>query len=105
MEKVRDVASALIDSTVRVIARDGLDKASVRTISSDCQVPNPYIYQFFARGYQISGRVFTGFFVCPQSDSGHGNQMPSHLVSPLEIHDGSSGIHSVLCPVLLFHVL
>ena len=47
MEKVRDVASALIDSTVRVIARDGLDKASVRTISSDCQVPNPYIYQFF----------------------------------------------------------
>ena len=43
MEKVRDVASALIDSTVRVIARDGLDKASVRTISSDCQVPNPYI--------------------------------------------------------------
>ena len=37
----------LIDSTVRVIARDGLDKASVRTISSDCQVPNPYIYQFF----------------------------------------------------------
>lgn len=47
VEKVRDVASALIDSTVRVIARDGLDKASVRTISSDCQVPNPYIYQFF----------------------------------------------------------
>lgn len=117
MEKVRDVASALIDSTVRVIARDGLDKASVRTISSDCQVPNPYIYQFFKDKDDLLISTFTRedtkladefsrvFFVCPQSDSGHGNQMPSHLVSPLEIHDGSSGIHSVLCPVLLFHVL
>lgn len=47
MEKVRDTATALIDSTVRVIARDGLDKASIRTISSDCQIPNPYIYQHF----------------------------------------------------------
>ena len=47
MEKVRDTATALIDSTVRVIARDGLDKASIRTISSDCQITNPYIYQHF----------------------------------------------------------
>lgn len=118
MEKVRDVASALIDSTVRVIARDGLDKASVRTISSDCQVPNPYKSTSFSKimddllsstftreDTKLADEFSSGFFVCPQSDSGHGNQMPSHLVSPLEIHDGSSGIHSVLCPVLLFHVL
>ena len=47
MECVKDTAATLIDSTVRVIARDGLDKASIRTISSDCQIPNPYIYQHF----------------------------------------------------------
>ena len=47
MDIERDTAAALLDSTVRVIARDGLDKASVRTISADCNVPNPYIYQFF----------------------------------------------------------
>lgn len=47
VECVKDTAATLIDSTVRVIARDGLDKASIRTISSDCQIPNPYIYQHF----------------------------------------------------------
>ena len=47
MECVKDTAATLIDSTVRVIARNGLDKASIRTISSDCQIPNPYIYQHF----------------------------------------------------------
>ena len=45
--KERDIAATLLESTVRVIARDGLDKASIRTISADCQVPNPYIYQHF----------------------------------------------------------
>lgn len=117
MEKVRDVASALIDSTVRVIARDGLDKASVRTISSGCQVPNPYIYQFFKDKDDLLISTFTRedtkladefsrvFSSVHSLIPDTGNQMPSHLVSPLEIHDGSSGIHSVLCPVLLFHVL
>lgn len=47
MEKEQDIAATLLESTVRVIARDGLDKASIRTISADCQVPNPYIYQHF----------------------------------------------------------
>lgn len=58
MEKGMDMASALLNSTVRVIARNGLDKASVRIISADCNVPNPYIYQFFKDKDDLFVRAF-----------------------------------------------
>ena len=58
MIKEMDTVSALLDSTVRIISRDGLDKASVRAISADCNIPNPYIYQHFKDKEEMFARAF-----------------------------------------------
>ena len=38
---------ALLDSTVRIIAKDGLDKATTRSIAQAAQLNEAYIYRFF----------------------------------------------------------
>lgn len=43
----RNIASELIESTVRVIARDGFDKASTRNIAGECGIADAYIYVHF----------------------------------------------------------
>lgn len=53
-----DTVTALLNSTVRIISRDGLDKASVRAISADCDIPNPYIYQHFKDKEDMFARAF-----------------------------------------------
>ncbi len=43
----RNIASDLIGSTVKVISRDGFDKASTRNIAGGCGIADPYIYLYF----------------------------------------------------------
>ena len=42
-----ETAQMLIDSTIKVIARDGFDKASTRNITGECGLADAYIYHCF----------------------------------------------------------
>lgn len=54
----RNIASALIDSTVRVIARDGFDKASTRNIAGECGLADAYIYVHFKDKGDLFAKAF-----------------------------------------------
>ena len=45
--KQNEIRSQLIDGTIRVIARDGLDKASAKQIESETGINVVYIYRCF----------------------------------------------------------
>lgn len=50
--------SDLIDSTVKVIARDGFDKATTRNIAGECGIPDAYIYSYFKDKEELFARAF-----------------------------------------------
>ena len=54
----RKIASDLIKSTVKVIARDGFDKASTRNIASECGVADAYIYVHFKDKDDLFSKAF-----------------------------------------------
>lgn len=115
MEKGMDMTSTLLNSTVRVIARNGLDKASVRIISADCNMPNPYIYQFFKDKDDLFVRAFEredaalasefeNFFSMYEATKDTQSRCLPSMDRALELHDGESGGHHSRA-ILLFHVL
>ena len=50
---------ALLDSTVRIIAKDGLDKATTRSIAQAAQLNEAYIYRFFNDKEYLFKEAFT----------------------------------------------
>lgn len=54
----RDIASELINSTIKVIARDGFDKASTRNIAGECGVADAYIYISFKDKDDLFAKAF-----------------------------------------------
>lgn len=54
----RDIASELIESTVKVIARDGFDKASTRNIAGECGIADAYIYVHFKDKDDLFAKAF-----------------------------------------------
>jgi len=54
-EKIR---SALIDGTIRVISKEGLDKASTKQIGIETSVNEAYIYRCFADKEDMFARAF-----------------------------------------------
>ena len=54
----RNIASDLIESTVRVIARDGFDKASTRNIAGECGIADAYIYVHFKDKDDLFAKAF-----------------------------------------------
>lgn len=42
-----DVRSTLIDQTIKVVANEGLDKATTKAIVGDTGINEAYIYKFF----------------------------------------------------------
>ena len=54
----RNIASDLIESTVKVIARDGFDKASTRNIAGACGIADAYIYVHFKDKDDLFAKAF-----------------------------------------------
>lgn len=54
----RNIASDLIESTVKVIARDGFDKASTRNIAGECGIADAYIYVHFKNKGDLFSKAF-----------------------------------------------
>ena len=54
----RNIASDLIESTVKVIARDGFDKASTRNIAGECGIADAYIYVHFKDKDDLFAKAF-----------------------------------------------
>ena len=52
------IASDLMDSTVKVIARDGFDKASTRSIAGEIGLADPYIYQHLSGTEALFSQTF-----------------------------------------------
>lgn len=47
MKKERNAKQAFIESAVRVVARDGLDKATTKAIAAEADLSEAYIYRCF----------------------------------------------------------
>ena len=54
----RKIASDLIESTIKVIARDGFDKASTRNIAKECGIADAYIYLHFEDKDDLFAKTF-----------------------------------------------
>ena len=54
----RNIASDLLESTVKVIARDGFDKASTRNIAGECGIADAYIYVHFKDKDDLFSKAF-----------------------------------------------
>ena len=66
-------ASDLMDSTVRVIARDGFDKASTRSIAGEIGLADPYIYQYFSGKEALFSQTFR------REDAAFAGEIRKHL--------------------------
>jgi len=53
-----EIRQKLIDGTIRVIARDGLDKATTKQIGTETSVNEAYIYRCFAGKEDMFARTF-----------------------------------------------
>ena len=54
----QQVINDLIDSAIKVIARDGFDKATTRNIASECGLADAYIYQYFKDKDELIVKAF-----------------------------------------------
>ena len=54
----RNIASDLIESTVKVVARDGFDKASTRNIAGECGIADAYIYVHYKDKDDLLSKAF-----------------------------------------------
>ena len=53
------IATALLDSTVLVIANEGFTNASTRRIATACDLPDAYIYQYFQSKDDLIAKAFS----------------------------------------------
>lgn len=54
----RNIASDLIESTVKVVARDGFDRASTRNIAGECGIADAYIYVHYKDKDDLLSKAF-----------------------------------------------
>ena len=52
------IRTALMDAAVAVVARDGLDKLTTRSIASECDLHDAYIYRYFLDKEDLLKRAF-----------------------------------------------
>ena len=53
-----NVRSKLIESTIRVVARDGLDKTTTKAIAKESDLHEAYIYQYFQNKEELLAQTF-----------------------------------------------
>ena len=56
--KGNDIRLKLIDGTIRVIARDGLDKATTKSIGEETSINQAYIYRYFLDKEDMFAKTF-----------------------------------------------
>ena len=52
------IRTALMDATVQVVAREGLEKLTTRSIASECDLHDTYIYRYFLSKEDLLKRTF-----------------------------------------------
>lgn len=52
------IRNALMDSAIKVVARDGLDKLTTRSIAGECDLHDAYIYRYFIDKEDLLKRAF-----------------------------------------------
>ncbi len=52
------IRTALMDATVQIVARDGLDKLTTRSIATECDLHDTYIYRYFIDKEDLLARTF-----------------------------------------------
>ena len=52
------IRTALMDATVKVVARDGLEKLTTRSIANECELHDTYIYRYFLDKEDLLKRTF-----------------------------------------------
>lgn len=52
------IRTALMDSAIKVVARDGLDKVTTRSIATECNLHDTYIYRYFIDKEDLLKRTF-----------------------------------------------
>jgi len=52
------IRTALMDGAIKVVARDGLDKLTTRSIANECDLHDAYIYRYFIDKEDLLKRTF-----------------------------------------------
>ena len=52
------IRTALMDATVKIVAEDGLEKLTTRSIASECDLHDAYIYRYFIDKDDLLKRTF-----------------------------------------------
>ncbi|MBR5516754.1 MAG: TetR/AcrR family transcriptional regulator [Firmicutes bacterium] len=52
------IRTALMDATISVVARDGIEKLTTRSIASECELHDTYIYRYFIDKDDLLKRTF-----------------------------------------------
>ena len=52
------IRTALMDATVKIVARDGLEKLTTRSIANECGLHDTYIYRYFLDKEDLLQRTF-----------------------------------------------
>lgn len=114
MKKERNARQAFIEGTVRVVARDGLDKTTTKAIATEAGLSEAYIYRCFESKEALlcaafhmgrcRFRIFSqakprGYAYTECSMEG---QSVSTVVSKLEVHSWKEGRLPLLPSILLF---
>lgn len=103
MKKERNAKQAFIDGTVRVVARDGLDKTTTKAIATEAGLSEAYIYRCFESkeallraAFHMEDVAFAYFL--KQKPHGHActecfmeRQGVSTVVGKLEVHSWKEG--------------
>lgn len=113
MKRERNAKQAFIEGTVRVVARDGLDKTTTKAIATEAGLSEAYIYRCFeskeallCAAFHMEDVAFAYF--CQAKPCGHAyteysmeGQSVSTVVSKLEIHSWKEGRLPLLPSILL----
>lgn len=116
MKRERNAKQAFIEGTVRVVARDGLDKTTTKAIATEAGLSEAYIYRCFESKEALlcavcclpHGRCRFRIF-SQAKPRGHAytecsmeGQSVSTVVSKLEVHSWKEGRLPLLPSILLF---
>ena len=114
MKRERNAKQAFIEGTVRVVARDGLDKTTTKAIATEAGLSEAYIYRCFESKEALLCAAFhmedvafayflkqnlVGMHITECSMEG---QSVSTVVSKLEVHSWKEGRLPLLPSILLF---
>lgn len=113
MKRERNAKQAFIEGTVRVVARDGLDKTTTKAIATEAGLSEAYIYRCFESKEALLCAAFhmedVAFAYSQAKPRGHAytecsmeGQSVSTVVSKLEVHSWKEGRLPLLPSILLF---